>query len=90
MTVTSENNTKYLLFSSLILFRAVIYLGIKDNNKSQTVLSLFKQGVAEFTTPYRVRGDQGGENVLVADYMIRERGVGRGSYITGSSKFNTR
>jgi hypothetical protein len=73
-----------------VFFRAVIYLGIKDNNKSQTVLALFKEGVAEFTTPYRVRGDQGGENVLVADFMINQRGVGRGSFITGSSKFNTR
>jgi hypothetical protein len=54
------------------------------------VLSLFEEGVAEFTLPYRVRGDQGGENVLVADFMIRHRGVGRGSYIAGSSKFNTR
>lgn len=71
-------------------FRAVIYLGIRDNNKSQTVLALFKAGVQEFTLPSRVRGDQGGENVLVADYMISHRGMGRGSYIAGSSKFNTR
>lgn len=70
--------------------RAVIYLGIKDNNRSLTVLGLFEAGVEEFTLPWRVRGDQGGENVLVADYMIRHRGVGRGSYIAGSSKFNTR
>ena len=70
--------------------RAVIYLRVRDNNKSQTVLALFKAGVQEFTLPSRVRGDQGGENVLVADYMISHRGMGRGSYIAGSSKFNTR
>lgn len=33
---------------------------------------------------------KGGENVLVADYMIHHRGLGRGSYLTGASKFNTR
>ena len=71
-------------------YRAVIYLGIRDNNRSQTVLSLFKKGVNEYTLPWRVRGDQGGENVLVADFMILHRGLGRSSCITGSSKFNTR
>lgn len=40
--------------------------------------------------PSRVRGDMGGENVQVADFMIHHRGVGRGSYLTGSSRFNTR
>ena len=72
------------------MFRAVIYLGIRDNNKSQTVLSLFEEGVEEFTLPFRVRGDQGGENVLVADFMIKHRGVGRFLEVAGSSKFNTR
>ena len=40
--------------------------------------------------PSRVRGDMGGENVKVADFMIHHRGIGRGSYLTGSSRFNTR
>lgn len=62
--------------------RAVMYLGIRDNNRSQTVLALFEEGVEEFTLPSRVRGDQSGG--------IRRRGPNRGSYITGSSKFNTR
>lgn len=64
--------------------------GLADNNKSTTVLRLFKRGVNEFMLPSRVRGDKGGENVLVADYMIHHRGPGRGSYLTGASKFNTR
>ena len=79
-----------ILISCITFFRTVIYLGIRDNNRSQTVLELFEGGVEEFTLPSRVRGDQGGENVLVADYMITRRGVERGSFIAGSSKFNTR
>ena len=70
--------------------RSVIYLAIKDNNSSTTVLQLFEQGVQEFMLPSRVRGDRGGENRKVADYMIRRRGQGRKSYMTGSSKWNTR
>ena len=79
-----------ILISCVTFFRTVIYLGIRDNNRSQTVLELFEGGVEEFSLPSRVRGDQGGENVLVADYMITRRGVERGSFIAGSSKFNTR
>ena len=38
--------------------------------------------------PWRIRGDKGGENVLVADFMIHHRG--NFSFICGPSKFNTR
>lgn len=74
----------------MICYRAVIYIGVRDNNRSDTVLAMFEDGVKEYTLPSRVRGDKGGENVKVADYMIHHRGKGRGSFITGSSKFNTR
>jgi hypothetical protein len=37
-----------------------------------------------------MRGDYGGENVLVADAMIALRGEDRGSFLCGSSRFNTR
>ena len=56
---------------------------------STTVLKLFKEGVREYMIPSRVRGDKGGENVLVADFMIHHRGAGRGSYLTGASNFYT-
>lgn len=70
--------------------RTVIYLECSDNNKSTTTLQLFRRAVQEYMVPARVRGDRGGENVLVADFMIAERGVGRRSFIGGSSKHNTR
>ena len=38
----------------------------------------------------RVRSDKGPENVLVVDYMIKKRGPGRGSMITGPSTHNQR
>lgn len=40
--------------------------------------------------PYPVFGDRGGENVLVANYMLQNRGLGRQSYTGESSRFNTR
>lgn len=70
--------------------RAIVYLECSDNNQSVTVHKLFKTATQQFMVPYRVRGDRGGENVLVADAMIEARGLGRGSYIGASSKHNTR
>ena len=66
------------------------YLHCSDNNRADTVLSLFLDACREYTVPSRVRCDHGVENVDVARWMIENRGANRGSIITGSSVHNAR
>ncbi|KAJ3061118.1 hypothetical protein HDU98_002985 [Podochytrium sp. JEL0797] len=68
----------------------ITYIKAANNNRPETVLDAFLEGVEKFGLPSRVRCDKGGENILVAEYMIRERGSGRGSIIAGRSVHNQR
>ena len=70
--------------------RVIVYATLTDNNRADTVLELFIKGVQEFGLPSRVRSDHGLENVGVAKYMLENRGLNRGSIITGSSVHNCR
>ena len=70
--------------------RLLIYVSCCNNNKADTVLSLFQNGVEQWGLPSRVRCDYGMENFYVGQYMIEHRGEGRGSIITGSSVHNSR
>ena len=67
-----------------------MYAACCNNNKVETVLSLFQNAVQRWGLPSRVRCDYGMENYHVAAYMINHRGPGRGSFITGSSVHNSR
>ena len=68
--------------------RLITYLKCLDNNKAETLLKVFMDGVKTFGIPERVRSDKGLENVAIADFMIKNRGTDRGSMITGKSVHN--
>ena len=63
--------------------RYVTGFRVSDNNRASTVFDVFHEAIAEHGVPSRVRGDHGGENVQVAEFMEAYRGPGRGSYIWG-------
>ena len=67
----------------------IMYLNCTDN-KAQTIFKCFLTGVKDYGLPIRVPSDKGKENVAIADFMLRERGAGRGSRITGKSVHNQR
>ena len=70
--------------------RSVVFLKCSSNNRADTVFNLFITACNSLGIPSRVRSDRGGENVLVATFMVLYRGPGRGSHITGSSVHNQR
>ena len=70
--------------------RKTVYLSCSVNNIATTVLRLFQQAVEDFGLPSRVRADMGIENVDIAQFMLHNRGINRGSFITGPSVHNQR
>lgn len=45
---------------------------------------MFKTAIDEYGIPLQVRGDQGGENIDVAMYMVMYKGMNCGSFLWGS------
>ena len=48
--------------------RRIIYMKASDNNRSETVLSLFTESVNIVGLPSRVCADRGGENLVLPIY----------------------
>ena len=70
--------------------RVVPYSKAAPDNRSNTAYNAFIEGTERYGLPSRVRSDHGGENVMIAEYMIRQRGTGRRTMITGRSVHNQR
>ena len=71
--------------------RKIVYLHCANNNRADTVLGLFMNAIRENGLPNRVRGDRGGENVLVASFMLEHPlRAGKAGFIAGKSVHNQR
>ena len=55
--------------------RVVVFMKCSTNNRSLTVLKCFVDAVQKYGLPSRVRADQRRENILVAQYMLENRGA---------------
>ena len=70
--------------------RLITYLHCALNNRSETAAEQFLKAGSRFGFPSRVRSDHGGENFVIAQFMLLFRGMNRGSIITGRSTHNQR
>jgi hypothetical protein len=73
-----------------MVFLVQFYVICVNNNKADTVLTCFSDGVSKYGLPQRVRSDHGGENVEVWKYMIAAHGGDTSCIVTGSSTHNER
>ena len=72
--------------------RKIIFLAGRNNNRATTVCDLFSSAIYLHGFPSRVRGDQGGENIEIARFILSRplRGLGRGSHIAAKIVHNQR
>ncbi|WAR13407.1 hypothetical protein MAR_027587 [Mya arenaria] len=70
--------------------RFPVYLNVGNYNRADTVLYAFLEAVQQFGLPRRVRSDKGGENVLVAEYMVEHQPTVYRPFIAGRSVHNQR
>ena len=51
--------------------RLIVFLKCSDNNRGETVKRNFIEAIHEYGIPSRIRTDQGGENMQVAENDVR-------------------
>ena len=69
--------------------RLITSLGVATNNKADTALSFFLDGISRHGVPLRVRGDNGTENNGIECFMRETHGK-ESAYIRGPSVHNQR
>ncbi len=70
--------------------RVITFLNCSLLNTAEAMVGVFVNACLTYGIPSRVRSDHGGENYLVAQFMLLVRGLNRGSHITGRSIHNQR
>ena len=63
---------------------AVVHLRCSSNNKAETALQCFTDGVNVFGILLRVRADKGIGNQGIARFIVGTRSTGQGSFIWGT------
>ena len=57
---------RLVIHGAINVWRLITYLKCSNNNRSETVLRAFREGVQHYGMPERIRTDRGGENVQVS------------------------
>lgn len=70
--------------------RLLTYCKCCNNGKAETVFQFFKESTQKYGVPSRARCNCGLQNLLVGQFMVEQRGLDRGSIISGSSVHNCR
>jgi len=68
--------------------RLIVYHKCTGNIRTTTVYESFLKTVQQYHLPSQVWSDQGGENILVAQHVIENRGADQNSMIVGASVHN--
>lgn len=73
----------FIIFEAIDGFsRLPVSLKCLSNNKAEAIPECFTKAVDSFGMPSRVRSNQGRENMLIADFMLQNCGINRGSMLT--------
>ncbi|KAJ8353400.1 hypothetical protein SKAU_G00209670 [Synaphobranchus kaupii] len=79
-----ESRYNMVIFGRIDGFsRKIMYLDAATDNRASTAINFFMESTRVNGVPSRVCGDQGVENMDIANFMFSTRGTGRASFISG-------